>query len=127
MVSSLYGSDISDPVIQDLAAKLYKVTVVKSSKTMTSKDKELLAKTFISIQSAMISVSQQIAFVQSKVFLLTGTSINLSSLDFSVINNSTGKIETLSGSSTDEEEVRIKLIHLKYVNVSFRTFLQPKQ
>ena len=127
MVSSLYGSDISDPVIQDLAAKLYKVTVVKSSKTMTSKDKELLAKTFISIQSAMISVSQQIAFVQSKVFLLTGTSINLSSLDISVINNSTGKIETLSGSSTDEEEVRIKLIHLKYVNVSFRTFLQPKQ
>lgn len=127
MVSSLYGSDISDPVIQDLAAKLYKVTVVKSSKTMTSKDKELLAKTFISIQSAMISVSQQIAFVQSKVFLLTGTSINLSSLDISVINNSTGKIETLSGSSTDEEEVRIKLNHLKYVNVSFRTFLQPKQ
>ena len=127
MVSSLYGSDISDPVIQDLAAKLYKVTVVKSSKTMTSKDKELLAKTFISIQSAMISVSQQIAFVQSKVFLLTGTSIKLSSLDISVINNSTGKIETLSGSSTDEEEVRIKLIHLKYVNVSFRTFLQPKQ
>ena len=127
MVSSLYGSDISDPVIQDLAAKLYKVTVVKSSKTMTSKDKELLAKTLISIQSAMISVSQQIAFVQSKVFLLTGTSINLSSLDISVINNSTGKIETLSGSSTDEEEVRIKLIHLKYVNVSFRTFLQPKQ
>ena len=119
MVLSLYGPDISDPVIQDLAAKLYKVTVLTSSQTLIAKYKTAVSKTLISIQSAMVTISKQITFIQSELLLLTGKSINLSTLDVSAINTATGEIEISSGSSSTEESVVRKTKKIKLRPIYF--------
>ena len=111
---ALYGTDSADPVILSMSSKLYKITVIKSCKELSTKYKTTMKKLATTINGAIVTLSREVVALQSFITLLTGKTLKLSKLTYNQISVSTGSIVLLgSNVSTSLTEVWLTFVEFE--------------
>jgi len=110
MAASLYGADLEKTIIQSVALDVVKITMVTASAKLTATEKSTLETSITELQAAIVSVTKEILVTQSSLTMLTGVTINLSTLTVNLIDVTKGTIvetvssTTVSQPTTDKEK-----------------------
>ena len=82
--------------------------MVEPCQSLSSEYKTILSETIVSIQSAIISISKEITYVQSQFLQITGQEVILSSLDIFNIDEITGEVIQIYGSWGEQDANEVK-------------------
>ena len=129
VTSASFGANYTEPAVQSIAANLYNITVIKSCQKL-SVYKDLVLAATITIQTSIVYLIKEINNIKTQILLFTGEEFNLSTLNISVINESTGEIFETSVSSITYEETEVNSKNLNftatiYIKSVLKTSLVP--